>query len=80
MIQIPMMTSSPGLASEVHGLVDLIEEKALYFEDPFGSVIREDEIPQEYRALAEDKRQVWRVVSLLGGSKRLENCIAKVLA
>merc|ERR1712168_729249 len=57
MIQIPMMTSTPGLASEVHGLVDLIEQKALYFEDPFGTVVREDEIPQEYRALAEDKRQ-----------------------
>ena len=58
MIQIPMMTSNPGLASQVHGIVDLIEEKALYFDDPFGTVVREDEIPVEYRAQAEDKRQV----------------------
>jgi len=57
MIQIPMMTSTPGLASEVHGIVDLVEEKALYFDDPMGTVVREEDIPQEYRALAEDKRQ-----------------------
>lgn len=57
MIQIPMMTSVSGAASEVHGIVDLVEEKALYFDDPFGTVIREEEIPKEYRAQAEDKRQ-----------------------
>lgn len=57
MIQIPMMTQQEGLGSELHGLVDLIEEKALYFEDPFGTVIREDEIPQEYRAQAQEKRE-----------------------
>ena len=62
MIQIPMMTSTPGLASEVHGIVDLVEEKALYFDDPMGTVVREEDIPQEYRALAEDKRQVSREV------------------
>ena len=53
-----MMTSNPDAASEVHGIVDLIEEKALYFDDPFGTVVREEEIPQEYRAQAEEKRQV----------------------
>jgi len=57
LIQLPMMTSNPDAASEVHGIVDLIEEKALYFDDPFGTVVREEEIPQEYRAQAEEKRQ-----------------------
>ncbi len=58
MINIPMMTQHEGLASELHGLVDLIEEKALYFDDPFGTVVREDEIPLEYRTQAQEKREV----------------------
>ncbi|CAG5135585.1 unnamed protein product, partial [Candidula unifasciata] len=46
-----------GLESEHKGLVDLIQEKALYFEEPQGLIIREDEIPADMRAEARDKRQ-----------------------
>ena len=53
-----MMTSIEDAGSEVHGIVDLVEEKALYFDGPYGSDIREEEIPAEYRAHAEEKRLV----------------------
>jgi len=56
LIQLPMMTSVEDAGSEVHGIVDLVEEKALYFDGPYGSDIREEEIPAEYRAHAEEKR------------------------
>lgn len=38
-----------GLESKNTGLVDLIHQKALYFEGDFGEVIREDEIPSDMR-------------------------------
>ena len=44
-IQLPI-----GLESETKGIVDLIAEKALYFEGDYGEIIREDEIPQNMRS------------------------------
>lgn len=46
-----------GLESECKGIVDLVSAEALYFEGPFGEKIRRDEIPQEMRAEAIDRRQ-----------------------
>uniref|UniRef100_A0A2C9JI51 Elongation factor G, mitochondrial n=1 Tax=Biomphalaria glabrata TaxID=6526 RepID=A0A2C9JI51_BIOGL len=46
-----------GLEGNHKGIVDLIEEKAIYFEEPFGITLREDEIPADLRAEAKDKRQ-----------------------
>ncbi|XP_062409221.1 elongation factor G, mitochondrial [Sardina pilchardus] len=46
-----------GLEGNLRGLVDLIEERSLYFEGPFGQSIRFDEIPAEMRAEAADRRQ-----------------------
>ncbi|XP_060822793.1 elongation factor G, mitochondrial [Bombus pascuorum] len=46
-----------GLESKNTGIVDLIHQKALYFEGDFGEVIREDEIPLDMRTEAQDKRQ-----------------------
>lgn len=46
-----------GLESDCKGIVDLVGERALYYEGPFGGIIREDEIPQEMRSEATDKRQ-----------------------
>lgn len=51
-IQLPI-----GLESDCKGIVDLVNQKALYFEDPFGTVIREDEVPLEMKKEADDKRQ-----------------------
>ncbi|XP_041920432.1 elongation factor G, mitochondrial [Alosa sapidissima] len=46
-----------GLEGNLRGLVDLIEERSIYFEGPFGQSIRFDEIPAEMRAEAADRRQ-----------------------
>lgn len=46
-----------GLESKNTGLVDLIHQKALYFEGDFGEVIREDEIPLNMRTEVQDTRQ-----------------------
>ncbi|KAK2881598.1 hypothetical protein QQF64_008016 [Cirrhinus molitorella] len=46
-----------GLEGNLRGLVDLIEERSIYFEGPFGQSIRFDEIPAEMRAEAVDRRQ-----------------------
>ncbi|XP_076139064.1 elongation factor G, mitochondrial [Alosa pseudoharengus] len=46
-----------GLEGNLRGLVDLIEERSIYFEGPFGQSIRFDEIPAEMRAEAAERRQ-----------------------
>ncbi|XP_046401695.1 elongation factor G, mitochondrial [Ischnura elegans] len=46
-----------GLESKVAGIVDLVEERALYFEGKFGEVVRADEIPSDMRAEAQERRQ-----------------------
>lgn len=46
-----------GLESDCEGIVDLVSECALYFEGPFGSQVRIDEIPKEMRAESIDRRQ-----------------------
>ncbi|KAH0953617.1 hypothetical protein HN011_000486 [Eciton burchellii] len=51
-VQLPI-----GLERDTKGVVDLITQKALYFEGNFGEVIREDEIPKEMNAEVKDRRQ-----------------------
>uniref|UniRef100_A0A7M4EKU2 Elongation factor G, mitochondrial n=1 Tax=Crocodylus porosus TaxID=8502 RepID=A0A7M4EKU2_CROPO len=51
-IQIPI-----GLEGNFRGIIDLIEEKAMYFDGDFGQTFRYDEIPAEFRAEAADRRQ-----------------------
>ncbi|XP_045559454.1 LOW QUALITY PROTEIN: elongation factor G, mitochondrial-like [Salmo salar] len=46
-----------GLEGNVKGIIDLIEERSMYFEGPFGQNIRLDEIPAEFRVEAADSRQ-----------------------
>ncbi|KAK2714934.1 elongation factor G, mitochondrial-like [Artemia franciscana] len=50
-VQLPI-----GLESNCKGVVDLIKQKALYFEGPFGMDVTEDEIPKEMRSEAIDRR------------------------
>lgn len=50
-VQLPI-----GLESDCKGIIDLIEEKAIYFEGDFGESIRYDEIPKELRSEATDYR------------------------
>uniref|UniRef100_A0A8C1VB82 Elongation factor G, mitochondrial n=1 Tax=Cyprinus carpio TaxID=7962 RepID=A0A8C1VB82_CYPCA len=46
-----------GLEGNLRGIIDLIEERSIFFEGPFGQNIRFDEIPAEMRAEAADRRQ-----------------------
>uniref|UniRef100_A0A8C0K3B3 Elongation factor G, mitochondrial n=1 Tax=Canis lupus dingo TaxID=286419 RepID=A0A8C0K3B3_CANLU len=51
-VQIPI-----GLEGDFRGIIDLIEERAIYFDGDFGQVVRYGEIPAEFRAAAADHRQ-----------------------
>ncbi|XP_070609629.1 elongation factor G, mitochondrial [Erythrolamprus reginae] len=51
-IQIPM-----GLEGQLKGIIDLIEEKAIYFDGDFGQIVKYDDIPPEFRAESSDRRQ-----------------------
>jgi len=51
-VQIPI-----GADSNFQGLVDIIKMKAVYFDGKKGETIREAEIPENLKALAEEKRQ-----------------------
>uniref|UniRef100_A0A0A9ZGU0 Elongation factor G, mitochondrial n=1 Tax=Lygus hesperus TaxID=30085 RepID=A0A0A9ZGU0_LYGHE len=46
-----------GLESNMKGIIDVVERKSVYFEGNYGEEIRIDEIPQDMRMLAEDRRQ-----------------------
>ncbi|XP_052702945.1 elongation factor G, mitochondrial-like [Crassostrea angulata] len=46
-----------GLEKDQQGVVDLIEQKALYFDEPCGLTIIEDEIPAHLRTEAKERRQ-----------------------
>ncbi|KAM9318126.1 elongation factor G, mitochondrial [Pholidichthys leucotaenia] len=46
-----------GLEGNMQGIIDLIEERSMYFEGPFGQIVRNDDIPAEFRAEAADRRQ-----------------------
>lgn len=51
-VNIPM-----GLEGNIRGIIDLVEDRSIYFEGPFGQDIRYDEIPADFRAEAADRRQ-----------------------
>lgn len=52
MMQLPI-----GLESDLAGVVDLVTMKAIYYEGENGEIIREDEIPAEMLAEAQEKRE-----------------------
>lgn len=51
-IQLPI-----GKESETKGIIDLIHQKALYFDGDYGETVRQDEVPQNMRAEVVDRRQ-----------------------
>ncbi|KAK7820917.1 hypothetical protein U0070_025975 [Myodes glareolus] len=51
-VQIPI-----GLEGDFKGIIDLIEERAIYFDGDFGQIVRYAEIPAELRAAAAEHRQ-----------------------
>lgn len=51
-IQLPI-----GIGAECKGIIDLIEEKALYFEGDFGLDIRADQIPKDMAAESQERRE-----------------------
>lgn len=46
-----------GLEDNMRGIIDLVEERSMYFEGPFGQTLRYDEIPADFRAEAADRRE-----------------------
>lgn len=44
-----------GLEGNTKGIIDIVSQKALYFEGNNGEIIREDEIPKDMRAEADDR-------------------------
>jgi elongation factor G len=52
LLQIPI-----GLESDLKGMIDLVTMKAVYFEGPNGETIVEKEIPADYQAEAQAKRE-----------------------
>lgn len=51
-IQLPI-----GMESNCKGIIDLVTEKAIYFEGTYGMELRYDEIPKDMRAESFDRRQ-----------------------
>lgn len=51
-IQLPI-----GLEKDCKGIIDLVTERALYFDGDFGLDVREDEIPKDMRAESAERRQ-----------------------
>ncbi|MBU3925850.1 elongation factor G [Patescibacteria group bacterium] len=51
-MQIPI-----GLEENHKGVIDLLNQKAIYFEGKFGEVIREDEIPADFKPETEKSRK-----------------------
>jgi len=47
-----------GLEHELEGVIDLIKMKAFYFDGASGEKIREEEIPQQYKSNALEKRDI----------------------
>ncbi|CAK1549653.1 unnamed protein product [Leptosia nina] len=45
-----------GLEKECQGIIDLVEEKAVYFEGNYGDVVRLDDIPKDRRVEANERR------------------------
>lgn len=45
-----------GLESKCTGIIDLVEQKALYFDGKYGETVRLDEIPKENREEANERR------------------------
>lgn len=66
-VQIPI-----GLDTTLKGLVDLIRMKAIYFEGPSGEIMREDEIPENLKAMAKEKRQEM-IEHLASGDAEIED-------
>ncbi|KAM4693026.1 elongation factor G, mitochondrial isoform 2-T2 [Discoglossus pictus] len=51
-IQIPI-----GIEGNFKGIIDLVEERAMFFDGDYGEIVRYDEIPADFRAEAADRRE-----------------------
>ena len=43
-----------GKESNLKGVIDVVRDRAIYFDGPCGEVLRYDEIPKEFRAQHKD--------------------------
>jgi len=53
MVQIPI-----GLESDLEGIIDLVTMKAFYFDGDNGEIVREEEIPENLQAQADEYREI----------------------
>ena len=53
MIQLPI-----GLESDLEGIIDLVTMKAFYFDGDNGEIVREEEIPENLQAQADEYREI----------------------
>ncbi|XP_025913586.1 elongation factor G, mitochondrial isoform X1 [Apteryx rowi] len=60
-VQIPI-----GLEGNFKGIIDLIEERAIYFDGALGQTLRYDEIPAEFRTEAAERR--WELIECVANS------------
>lgn len=51
-IQLPI-----GIESKTSGIIDIVTQKAIYFDGNYGEIVRYDEIPSDMRSESYDKRQ-----------------------
>lgn len=51
-MQIPI-----GIENGLKGIIDIVDQKALYFDGDHGEIIRRDEIPKEYLERVKEKRE-----------------------
>lgn len=45
-----------GLEKECQGILDLIEERAVYFDGDYGDIVRYDEVPKDRRSEVQERR------------------------
>lgn len=46
-----------GVENGLKGIIDIIEQKAIYFEGPSGIQVRKDEVPKEFQETMKEKRE-----------------------
>nr|MBE5726067.1 iconoclast [Cucujiformia] len=51
LVQLPI-----GLESDCRGIIDIVQQKAIYFEGAFGENLKFDQIPKDYLAESNDRR------------------------
>lgn len=66
-----------GLEKECKGILDLVEEKAMYFDGDYGENIRLEEVPQDRRTEVKERRHEL-IEHLSNVDEALGNCLSLI--